>query len=162
VIESRKINYLALGVAFLFCGLIASLETLLGNEGLNNWYVELVKPSWHLQIWVFIVVAIIVYLINGFLVYRFCAVPMSIGNRLIGLTSLFVVMLYNALWNYALFETQDLLVGLLLLIAFLAPLLILQVVLITIDKKSAQIFGLYFAWVVMYDIPLYHKMWLLN
>ena len=151
-----------MGVAFLFFGLIASLETLLGTEDLNNWYVELVKPDWHVPIWVFIVVAIIVYLISGFIAYRFCAVPMSIGSRLIGLTSLFVVMLYNTLWNYALFETQDLLIGLLLLIAFLAPLLILQVVLIIVDKKSAQIFGLYFAWVVMYDIPLYHKMWLLN
>ena len=151
-----------MGIAFLFFGLIASLETLLGTEDLNNWYVELVKPDWHVPIWVFIVVAIIVYLISGFIAYRFCAVPMSIGSRLIGLTSLFVVMLYNTLWNYALFETQDLLIGLLLLIAFLAPLLILQVVLIIVDKKSAQIFGLYFAWVVMYDIPLYHKMWLLN
>jgi tryptophan-rich sensory protein len=71
-------------------------------------------------------------------------------------------MLFNALWNHLVFETRDLLVGLLGLIAFLAPLAILQVALVVHDRRAAAALAVYVAWVVLYDIPLFHALWRLN
>lgn len=159
---SRRFNYRALGFAVVLCVCVAVVEGLLGTEGLRNWYAELAKPDWHLPIWGFVVVAIVVYVMFGFIAYRLFVVPLAMGSRAIGLTALAVVMLFNALWNYALFQSQDLLVGLLGLIAFVAPLTILQVALLVYDRRSARALGFYVGWVVFYDIPLYYSMWQLH
>lgn len=160
--ESKHLNYRAFGFAFVLCVSVAIVEGLLGTEGLQTWYAGLAKPNWHVPIWGFVIVAIIVYLINGFIAYRLCVVPLALGHRVIGLTALSIVMLFNALWNYALFESQNLLIGLLGLIAFVAPLTILQVALLIYDRKSAISLGFYFGWVLFYDIPLYYTIWQLN
>jgi len=160
--ELKRLNYRALRFAFALCIGIAIVEGFLGTEGLQTWYVNLAKPSWHVPIWGFVIIAIVVYLINGFIAYRLCVVALAWGHRVIGLTALLVVMLFNALWNYALFESQNLLIGLLGLIAFVAPLTIFQVALLIYDRWSAVALGFYFTWVVFYDIPLYYAMWQLN
>jgi len=160
--EPRNLNYRALGIAFAICFGVATWEASLGADGLHTWYAGLAMPGCHLPIWGFVAVAIVVYLVNGFIAYRLCAVPLTVGGRAIGLTALVVVMLFNALWNYALFESQDLFIGVFGLVAFIAPLSILQVTLLVYDRRSAVVLGAYFAWVLLYDIPLHYSMWLLN
>ena len=78
-----------------------------------------------MPIWGFVIIAIAVYVIDGFVAYQLCVEHLSVGKRVISLTALFIVMLFNVLWNYALFESRNLLIGLLGLIAFAAPLAIL-------------------------------------
>jgi hypothetical protein len=54
-------------------------------------------------------------------------------------------MVCNTLWNYALFATRSTLVGFLGLLAFLAPLLVLQVALFVYDALAAWTHLIYFA-----------------
>ena len=81
---------------------------------------------------------------------------------MIGLTALGIVMLFNAFWTHAFFTTESPLIGLLGLIAYLAPLSILQTSLWFFDRKSALFLFPYVCWVVLYDIPLYYVIWHLN
>jgi tryptophan-rich sensory protein len=71
-------------------------------------------------------------------------------------------MVFNALWNYAFFESRNVLVGFLGLLAFLAPLVILQVALFVYDSMAAWTHLAYTAWVVVYDLPLFYRIWQLN
>ena len=154
-------NYQALGWAIALCVIMAVTEVLLGTEGLI-WYADIEKPTWHLPIAGWGVVVVLVYLLNGFIAYRLLSVPLRIGDRVIGLTALVMVMLFNVLWTYAFFATESTLVGILGLVAYLAPLLILQISLLFYDRKAAIFLIPYVAWVVLYDIPLYYVIWRLN
>lgn len=151
-----------MGYAVTLCVAVAVLEGWLSAEGLPTWYAGLAKPWWHVPMWGFVLVAVAVYLMDGWIAYRLCVVRLTAGNRAIGLTALAVVMMFNAFWNYALLASEDLSVAVLGLFAFLAPLIILQVVLAVYDRRSAVVFGVYVAWVVLYDIPLYYAMWQMN
>jgi tryptophan-rich sensory protein len=155
-------DFRALRLAVALCAAVAVLEAVLGAQGLDSWYADLEKPAWHVPLAVFVLVAVFVYLMDGFVAYRLLTVPLAASDRVVGLTALGVVMVFNAMWNVALFRTQDLRIGLLGLIAFLAPLAILQVALVCYDKKAAIVNSAYVAWVVLYDIPLYFTMWRLN
>jgi len=155
-------NYRALGVAIALCLAVAALEGMIGADGVLTWYPTLKKPDWHLPMAAFIAVAMLVYLIDGFVAYRLWAATSVRGSRVIGLTSLAVVMVYNALWNYAFFESESTLIGLLGLLAFLGPLLMLQVTLCVYDTMAALVHGVYLAWVVLYDLPLFYTIWRLN
>lgn len=158
---NRPLNYQALAWAIALCLVVAFTEILLGTEGLA-WYGDIDKPSWHLPIAGWAVVAFIVYLLNGFIAYRLLSVQLRFGDRVIGLTALGIVMLFNAFWTHAFFTTESPLIGLLGLIAYLAPLSILQTSLWFFDRKSALFLFPYVGWVVLYDIPLYYVIWRLN
>lgn len=157
-----NLDLTAVAVAVGICIGVAILEGLFTGDGIQTWYPTLAKPKWHLPLWGFIVVAITVYLIDGFVAYRLWAVATIPGCRTIGLTALVVVMVYNALWNYAFFESRSTLIGLLGLLAFLAPLAILQVALFVYDPLAGWTHLAYTVWVVAYDLPLYYRIWQLN
>jgi len=154
-------NYRALGWAIALCLVMALTEILLGTKGLA-WYADIEKPTWHLPMSGWALVVILVYLLNGFIAFRLLSVPLRTGERVIGLVSLVIVMLFNSIWTYAFLASENTLVGVLGLIAYLAPLSILQTSLWFYDRKSAVFLMPYFAWVVLYDIPLYYAIWRLN
>jgi tryptophan-rich sensory protein len=87
---------------------------------------------------------------------------MSQTDRLISLTALGIVMLYNELWNIVLFRWQNPFAGFLGVLAFLAPLLLLQVILLLVEPISGLLMLIYVLWVVLYDIPWSYALWKLN
>jgi len=87
---------------------------------------------------------------------------MSQTDRLISLTALGIVMLYNELWNIVLFRWQNPFTGFLGVLAFLAPLLLLQVILLLVEPISGLLMLIYVLWVVLYDIPWSYALWKLN
>ena len=48
------------------------------------------------------------------------------------------------------------------MLAFLAPLLILQVALFVFDALAAWTHLAYVIWVIGYDLPLFYRIWRLN
>lgn len=132
-----------------------------GNQ-LTQWFATLQKPRLQLPLWAFISVGIIVYLFDTVIAYRLLtAVPDQI-DRTIALTALVVVMLYNELWNIVLFRWQNTFAGFLGVLAFLAPLVILQVTLFLVESVSAWLVLVYMVWVIGYDIPWAYTLWRLN
>src|SRR5712692_8646745 len=87
---------------------------------------------------------------------------MSQTDRLISLTALGIVMLYNELWNIVLFRWQNPFAGFLGVLAFLAPLLLFQVILLLVEPISGLLMLIYVLWVVLYDIPWSYALWKLN
>jgi len=53
-------------------------------------------------------------------------------------------------------------VGFLGVLAFLAPLLILQMILLLVESISAFLMFTYVLWVILYDIPWSYTLWKLN
>ena len=156
------VNWTALAISGGICAAVAVLEGLLTGDGLKTWYPRLRKPRWHLPMWGFVAVAVLVYLIDGFVAYRALTAVASWEGRIVVLTALMVVMVLNALWNYAYFRYRSTLIGLLGLIGFLGPLVVLQVALFAYDTLAALVHMPYLIWVILYDLPLFYALWHLN
>jgi hypothetical protein len=71
-------------------------------------------------------------------------------------------MLYNELWNAALFRLRSPFAALVALFGFLAPLAILLAGCALVDGLSFVLIGIYVAWVVGYDIPWMYGLWRAN
>jgi tryptophan-rich sensory protein len=102
------------------------------------------------------------YLVDSVITYRLLTVVPEQSDRIIALTALIVVMLYNELWNIVLFRWHNTFAGFLGVLAFLAPLAFLQVMLVLVDHVSAWLVLVYLVWVIGYDIPWAYRLWRLN
>ena len=151
---------LALSVGL--CVVVALLEGFLTGSGLGDWYPSLRKPRWQIPLWASVVVGLLVYVIDGFVAYRLLTAVPSVGDRAVGLTALVVVMVLNALWNYAFFEYRSTLVGFLGVVGFLGPLLVLQTALFAYDPPAGWVHMAYALYVIAYDVPLFYKIRRLN
>ena len=99
---------------------------------------------------------------DAVILYRLLSSVSDSAGRLIALTAMIVVMLYNELWNYAFLGWRSTLAGFVGIVAFLAPLTILQVILVEYDALSALLMSVYVVWVIGYDIPWAYTLWKLN
>jgi benzodiazapine receptor len=156
------VDWTSVAISIGICLTIALLEGLLSGDGVKTWYPHLRKPRWHIPLWAFVIVAVLVYIIDGFVAYRVLTVVPSWEGVTVSLTALVVVMTLNALWNYAFFEYRSPLLGFFGLVGFLGPLMILQVALFVYDIVAAWAHMTYLLWVVAYDLPLFYAIWRLN
>ncbi|HEV2744907.1 MAG TPA: TspO/MBR family protein, partial [Rubrobacter sp.] len=104
-------DWASLALSVGLCVAVAILEGFLTGSGLKDWYPRLRKPWWQIPLWASIAVGLIVYVIDGFVAYRVLTAIPSVGDRWVTLTALVVVMVLNALWNYAFFEYRSTMVG---------------------------------------------------
>jgi translocator protein len=156
------VEWTSVAVSVGICFTIAVLEGFLSGDGIKTWYPHLRKPRWHIPLWAFVIVGVLVYIIDGFVAYRVLTAVPSWEGVTVTLTALVVVMIFNALWNYAFFEYRSPLVGFFGLVAFLGPLVVLQVALFVYDIVAAWAHMTYVLWIVAYDLPLFYAIWRLN
>ena len=74
------------------------------------------------------------------ILYRLLAVVQDADGRVVALAALFILLLYNELWNCAFIGQRSSYAGWVGVVAFLAPLAVLQVALAVDDRPSALIF----------------------
>ncbi len=141
---------------------MAIMGGLLTGNQLTRWFPTLKKPRFQLPLWAFISVGIIVYIFDTVIAYRLLTLVVDQSDRLIALTALGIVMRYNELWNVVLFRWHNPFAGFLGVLAFLAPLLILQIILLLVEPISAFLMFIYVLWVILYDIPWSSTLWKLN
>ena len=134
---------------------------LTGNQ-LTQWFATLRKPRLQLPLWGFVCVGLYGYIVDSVITYRLLTVVPEQSARIIALTALIVVMLYNELWNIVLFRWHNTFAGLLGVLVFLIPLAFLQVTLVLVDTVSAWLVLVYLVWVIGYDIPWAYRLWRLN
>ena len=134
---------------------------LTGNQ-LTQWFATLHKPRFQLPLWGFVCVGLFGYLVDVIIAYRLLTVVPGQSARIIALTALIVVMLYNELWNIVLFRWHNTFASFLGVVLFLIPLTILQVTLLLVDSVSAWLILVNLLWVVGYDIPWTYRLWRLN
>lgn len=145
-----------------FTASMALLGTVLAGDALRTWFPRLLRPSFQLPTPLFIGVGVIGYLIDVVILYRLLTVVDDSRGRTVCLAAMAVVMLYNELWNGALFRLRSPFAGFLLVVAFLAPLAILETALVLFEPVSAVLIGGYLIWVVLYDVPWTYRLWRLN
>lgn len=155
-------NVLSLLLALALSLAMAILGGLLTGNQLTRWFATLQKPRLQLPLWGFISVGIIGYIVDSVIAYRLLTVVPEQTDRIIALTALIVVMLYNELWNIVLFRWQNTFAGFLGVLAFLAPLVILQVTLFLVESVSAWLVFVYMLWLIGYDIPWAYTLWQMN
>ena len=156
-----SLNIAALAIAGGFSLAMALLGALLTGNALTTWFAGLRAPRWQLPLWGFVVVGLAGYALDTIIAYRLLTVVRGEG-RVVTLTGLAVVMLYNELWNYTLFGLRSPFAGFVGVLAFLAPLAILQVALAAYDRPSALLLLIDVAWVLGYDVPWSYALWRLN
>ncbi len=156
------LNFVTVIIVIVVILAVAALGGVLTGDALKTWFPQLAKPRIQLPLWGFYVVGGIVYLMDAIILYRLIEFVSPKDARIVILTALLVVMLYNELWNYAFFGLRSTLAGFIGLLGFLAPLIILHVTLFVYDPPSAFVLLPYSIYVVVYDIPWTYALWKLN
>lgn len=155
-------NVSALIIAVALSLGMAIVGGLLTGNQLTRWFATLHKPRFQLPLWGFVCVGLYGYLVDSVIAYRLLTVVPEQTARIIGLTALIVVMLYNELWNIVLFRWHNTHAGFLGVLVFLLPLAFLQVTLVLVDSVSAWLVFVYVLWAIGYDIPWAYRLWRLN
>jgi tryptophan-rich sensory protein len=148
--------------AVAFTVVMAVLGTLLAGDSLRSWFPRLARPSFQIPTPVFAGVGAIGYVFDVVVLYRLLTIVDDGPGKGICLVAMVVTMAYNELWNGALFRLRSPFAGFLLLVAFLAPLSILEAGLLLVEPVSAALIGIYIGWVVLYDVPWTYRLWRLN
>jgi tryptophan-rich sensory protein len=148
--------------AVVFTLLMAVLGTVLAGDALKTWFPGLNRPWFQIPTPAFVAVGGLGYLFDLVILYRLLTVVPAPEGRIVSLAAMAVVMLYNELWNAALFRLRSPFAGFLLVVAFLAPLAILEIALVVFEPASAVLMGIYVVWVVAYDVPWTYRLWTLN
>jgi tryptophan-rich sensory protein len=152
----------ALAVAVALPIGMAVLGTVLAGSALKDWFAQLKTPRWQLPLWAFIGAGAVGYVLDAVILYRLLTVVHDADGRVVALAALVVVMLYNELWNYAFIGQRSTYAGWVGVLAFLAPLAVLQVALAVYDRPSALLLAVYVVWVLAYDVPWSYTLWRLN
>jgi tryptophan-rich sensory protein len=142
--------------------LMAVLGTALAGNAVRTWYPTLAKSRIEIPIPLFAVVGLVFYVVDAIVGYRLLERLDATPTAALVLVALVVVMLYNELWNAALFRLRSPFAALVALFGFLAPLAILLVGCALVDGLSFVLIGIYVAWVVGYDIPWMYGLWRAN
>ena len=155
-------NIPALLVAVALSLGMAIVGGLLTGNQLTQWFATLHKPRIQLPLWGFVCVGLYGYLVDVIIAYRLLTVVPGQIARIVALTALIIVMLYNELWNIVLFRWHNTYAAFLGILVFLIPLVFLQVTLVLVDVVSAWLVFVYVLWVFGYDIPWAYRLWRLN
>jgi translocator protein len=155
------VEVVPLAVSVAVCLALAVLGNVWVGDALTTWYPRLVKPRLLVPLWGFIVVGVTVYALEGVVLYRLLAYVTPVEGKVVSVTALVVVMVYNEAWNYAFFGLRSTFAALIGLIGFLAPFTILMVALFTYDPISGWLMSPYCLWVA-YDVWWVHQLWRLN
>jgi tryptophan-rich sensory protein len=141
---------------------MAILGTVLAGNAVRTWYPTLAKGRVEIPIPLFAAVGLVCYVFEAIVGYRLLGLLDADETVALVLFALVVVMLYNELWNAALFRLRSPFAALIALLGFLAPLAILLVGCWLVDTPSFVLVGLYALWVVGYDVPWIVGLWRAN
>lgn len=151
-----------LAVVVAWTVLMAVLGTVIAGTAVKTWYPSLAKGRIEIPLGLFAFVGLVFYVFEAIVGYRLLERLDDTRTTALVVFALVVVMLYNELWNGALFRLRSPFAALIALLGFLAPLAILLVGCALIDLPSLILMGMYAAWVIGYDIPWIYGLWRAN
>ena len=157
-----EIDLPRLALVVVWTAAMAILGTVLAGNAVRTWYPTLAKGRIEIPLTLFALVGLVCYVLEAIVGYRLLGRLDATPTAGLVLFALVVVMLYNELWNGALFRLRSPFGALIALLGFLAPLAILLVGCALVDTPSFVLIGLYALWVVGYDLPWIHGLWRAN
>jgi tryptophan-rich sensory protein len=154
-------NLPALFVSLVITLVMAILGGLRTSNPLTQWFPTLQKPRFQLPLWAFISVGIVVYLLDTIIAYRLRAAGDEPDRSPHLIDSFGDCHALQWTVEHRLVSLLEF-AGFLGVLAFLAPLLLLQVILLLVEPISGLLMLIYVLWVVLYDIPWSYALWKLN
>ena len=154
-------DWRALALSAGLCIAMIVAEGALTGKDLHRWLVSLKRPRLFPPLWVWIMVAVLIYTIQGVIAYRLLLRPPSFVTGL-ALALLIAAMSANVAYNVVLDRTRRPRFAYVGVVWFLPLIFGLQIVLHLTDKVAAALGWIYFAWVVAYDVPIMRALWKLN
>jgi translocator protein len=141
---------------------MAALGGFLTGKGGLAWFASLRRPRFQVPLWTFFVVAAIVYLMYGIVIYRLLTLYLEPRGRALCLTAVGVCMLYSEYWNHLFFGLKSTLAGFVAITAFLPLIVIVETALFLFEPVSAWVLLPYAIYFAGYDIPWSLRLWALN
>ena len=151
-----------LAIVLVWTVAMAILGTVLAGDAVRTWYPTLTKGRIEIPVAVFAVVGLVFYVVDVVVAYRLLGMADTDPTAVLVIVALAVVMLYNELWNAALFRLRSPFAALIALLGFVAPLAILLVGCWLVDTPSFVLIGIYVLWVVADDVPWIYGLWRAN
>lgn len=150
-----------IGLAIGLCLAMILAEGALGGKELARWLASLRQPKLYPPLWVWIIVAVATYVIQGVIAYRLFRQPISPLEG-VGFALLVALMTANVAYNVVLDRRRSPRFAYVGILWFLPLLAALQIVLYFADRVSAALNLIYVAWVVGFDLPIMRMLWKLN
>ena len=128
---------------------------------IETWYAALVKPSFNPPNWLFGPVWTILFAMMAYAVFRILQQPAGTPGRAGALTAYWVQLVLNPLWSIAFFGLTSPLLGLVVIVPFLAAILVTIARFRRLDGLAAMLLWPYAAW-VSFATVLNAAIWWLN
>jgi tryptophan-rich sensory protein len=154
-------DWLALGLSAGLCVAMGAAEGMLSGSDLHRRLASLKLPRLYPPLWVWIVVALLTYVLQGAIAYRLLQTGPSLAGAL-ALALLIVLMGANVAYNVILDRRRDPRLAYTGLIWFLPPLAAFEVALVFSDPVAAVLNLIYVAWVIGFDLPVMRALSMLN
>jgi tryptophan-rich sensory protein len=154
-------DWWALGLSTGLCIAMAVAEGLLSGNDLHRWLASLKQPELYAPLWIWIVVALLTYILQGAIAYRLISTGPSLAGA-IAIAFLVATMAGNVAYNVALDRGRNPRIAFTGLLWFLPILALLQIALFFGDGVAAALNLFYVAWVLGYDLPIMRALWKLN
>ncbi len=142
----------------LLCSVLGQLATF---PQIPTWYAGLVKPSFNPPNWVFGPVWTILFAMMGYAAYRVLGLPADKPGRNAALWLFYTQLAVNASWSFAFFAARSPLLGLVVIVPFLALIVATIVAFQRLDRVAGWLLWPYAAW-VSYATLLNVAIWRLN
>ncbi len=155
----KQITYIAISVAV--CLMIGFLSSFATQSSVNDWYLELNKPSFNPPNWIFAPVWTVLYIMMGVA----AGIVWAKGFYHIWVkTALYhfgIQLLFNALWSIIFFGFKNTFGALLVILALLVLLIFTIKWFKVVSKTAAYLLIPYLLW-VCFATALNYKIWELN
>lgn len=141
------------------------IASMIGNfvtlPRIDGWYAGLVKPSFNPPNWLFGPVWTILFAMMAYAVFRILQQPAGTPGRTGALTAYWVQLVLNPLWSIAFFGLMSPLLGLVVIVPFLAAIFVTIARFRPLDTLASRLLWPYAAW-VSFATLLNAAIWWLN
>jgi len=154
-------DWWALGLSAGLCLGMGAAEGALSGNDLQRWLTSLKLPRFYPPLWVWVIVAVLTYILQGIVAYRLLRTgPSPVGA--IALALLVLLMMANIAYNVLLDRRRNPRFAYLGLVWFLPLLAALEIALFIGDPVAAALNLIYVAWVLGFDLPIMRALSKLN
>jgi benzodiazapine receptor len=141
------------------------VASMIGNfvtiPHIPTWYAGLVKPSFNPPNWLFGPVWTLLFAMMAWAVFRILQQPAGTPGRARALTAYWVQLVLNPLWSIAFFGLMSPLLGLVVIVPFLAAIFVTIAAFRPLDRLASMLLWPYAAW-VSFATVLNIALWWLN
>ncbi|MGB0384347.1 MAG: TspO/MBR family protein [Ardenticatenaceae bacterium] len=157
LVNATKKNWQALALSIFVPVSAAILGNGFISENAMIWYDQLNHPWYKLPLWGSVIIAFLLYIGYGVIIYRTFS-----QRHYIATLAGALVLFGNEIWNIFFFGTRNLSLTFWVTVLFALLVLIQTATVYKKDRLSFAISLIYLMWVVLYDVPWLYQLSMTN